>query len=119
MFKDTLRELVDGLEGGIAAVVMDGAGIALESYGKERHRVRHPDHRRRVRRGHGLGAARAGESLSAGNAEEVLIRTEKLVTILRKVNETYFLALAMAPDSSLGKGRYMMRTAAPKLLADM
>ena len=42
-----------------------------------------------------------------------------MITLIRTLNDTYFLALAMRPDGNLGKGRYMMRTAAPKLLAEL
>jgi hypothetical protein len=35
------------------------------------------------------------------------------------LSETYFLALTMKPDGNYGKGRFLMRTAAPKLLAEL
>jgi hypothetical protein len=42
-----------------------------------------------------------------------------MITVIRMLNDTYFLALAMLPEGNLGKGRFLMRTAAPKLLADL
>jgi len=41
------------------------------------------------------------------------------VTIIRTLGDTYFLALAMKPDGNFGKGRYLMRTAAPKIMAEL
>ncbi len=35
MFKDALRDLVEGVDGGLACLIMDSSGIALESYAKE------------------------------------------------------------------------------------
>jgi hypothetical protein len=35
MFKDALRDLVDGTEGGMAGLLMDSSGIALETYAKD------------------------------------------------------------------------------------
>ena len=35
MFKETLRELVEGTEGGLAGLLMDSSGITLESYAKD------------------------------------------------------------------------------------
>ena len=32
---------------------------------------------------------------------------------------TYFLALAITPEGNFGKGRYLMRTSAPKLIAEL
>jgi predicted regulator of Ras-like GTPase activity (Roadblock/LC7/MglB family) len=57
--------------------------------------------------------------LEAGSAHEVSIGTDKMITVIRMLSDTYFLALAMRPDGNLGKGRFLMRTAAPKLLADL
>ena len=42
-----------------------------------------------------------------------------MITLIRMLSDTYFLALALAPDGNFGKGRYLMRTAAPKLLAEL
>ena len=41
------------------------------------------------------------------------------MTLIRVLSETYFLALAIRPDGNFGKGRYLMRTAAPKLVAEL
>ena len=35
MFKEALQELVEGTEGGLAGLLMDSSGIALESYAKD------------------------------------------------------------------------------------
>ena len=42
-----------------------------------------------------------------------------MITLIRTLGDTYFLALAIKPDGNLGKGRFLMRTAAPKLLAEL
>ena len=35
MFQDALREIVDKTEGGIAGLLMDSSGIAVESYARD------------------------------------------------------------------------------------
>jgi predicted regulator of Ras-like GTPase activity (Roadblock/LC7/MglB family) len=62
---------------------------------------------------------RAAEMLEAGPANEIAVGTDRLVTIIRTLGDTYFLALAMTPEGNFGKGRYLMRTAAPKLMAEL
>ena len=62
---------------------------------------------------------RAAESLDAGKAHEVAIGTDKMVTLIRTLGDGYFLAVALKPDGNLGKGRFLMRTAAPKLIAEL
>ena len=42
-----------------------------------------------------------------------------MTTLIRTLGDTYFLALTMKPDGNLGKARFLMRTAAPKLIAEL
>jgi predicted regulator of Ras-like GTPase activity (Roadblock/LC7/MglB family) len=118
MFKDQLRDIVDNTDGGIASLLMDSSGIALESYSREDA----PFDITTIGIEFSVvvgSIKRATEMLEAGAAHEVSIGTEKMITLIRMLSDTYFLALAMRPDGNLGKGRFLMRTAAPKLLADL
>jgi predicted regulator of Ras-like GTPase activity (Roadblock/LC7/MglB family) len=118
MFKDALRELVEGTDGGMAGLVMDSSGIALETYAKDD--APFDINTIGIEFGVVIGSIkRAAEMLEAGNANEIAVGTDKLVTIIRTLGDTYFLALAMTPEGNFGKGRYLMRTAAPKLLAEL
>jgi predicted regulator of Ras-like GTPase activity (Roadblock/LC7/MglB family) len=117
MFKEAIRDVVEGTDGGIAGILMDFEGIAVDSYVK----------------GDSLdinavGAEfsvilksiqRATESLEAGGAREIAIQSDKLTTLIRILNDEYFLALTLSPDGNFGKGRYLMRTAAPKLIEQL
>ncbi len=118
MFQDALREIVEKTEGGVAGLIMDSEGIVLDSYA----RADAPFDITTVGIEYGvvLGSIkRAAESLEAGHTSEVSIGTEKMVTLIRPLSDTYFLAVALRPDGNLGKGRFLMRTAAPKLLAEL
>ena len=118
MFKEALKEIVDKTDGGIAGLLMDSSGIALETYAKEESPI--DINNVGVEFGVVLGSIkRAAEMLEAGTTNEVAINTDKLVTIIRMLGDSYFLALTLKPDGNLGKGRYLMRTAAPKLLAEL
>jgi predicted regulator of Ras-like GTPase activity (Roadblock/LC7/MglB family) len=117
MFKEAIRDVVEGTDGGIAGVLMDFEGIAVDSYVKgESLDI------------NAVGAEysvilksiqRATESLEAGGAREVAIQSEKITTLIRILNDDYFLALTLSPDGNFGKGRYLMRTVAPKLLEQL
>jgi predicted regulator of Ras-like GTPase activity (Roadblock/LC7/MglB family) len=118
MFRDALREIVDKTEGGVAGLIMDSEGIAVESYTREG--APFDITTIGIEFGVVLGSIkRAAESLEAGRAHEVAIGTDRVVTLIRTLGESYFLAVAVRPDGNLGKGRYLMRTAAPKLLAEL
>lgn len=117
MFRDALREIVDQTEGGVAGLIMDSEGIAVESYVRgEPFDITTIG----IEFGVVLSAIkRAADSLEAGRTREVAIATEKMTTIIRTLGETYFIALTIRPDGNLGKGRFLMRAAAPKLLAEL
>jgi predicted regulator of Ras-like GTPase activity (Roadblock/LC7/MglB family) len=114
MFKEAIRDVVEGTDGGIAGVLMDFEGIPVDSY---------------IKGGSfdidAVGAEfsvilkaiqRATESLEAGGTHEIAIQSAKVTTLIRILNDEYFFALTLAPEGNFGKGRYLMRTAAPKLL---
>lgn len=118
MFKEALRDLVEGTDGGLAGLVMDSSGIALESYTKDGS----PFDINTIGIEFGVVVGqikRAAEMLEAGTANEIAVGTDRLITIIRMLGDTYFLALAMKPEGNFGKGRFLMRTAAPKLIAEL
>jgi predicted regulator of Ras-like GTPase activity (Roadblock/LC7/MglB family) len=118
MFKDALKDIVEKTDGGLAGLLMDTSGIALETYTKPE--TSFDINNVGVEFGVVLGhVKKAAEMLEAGTTQEVAINTDKLVTIIRLLSDTYYLALTMKPDGNVGKGRYLMRTAAPKLLAEL
>ena len=117
MFKEAIRDVVEGTDGGIAGILMDFEGIAVDSYVKGSSFDINA-----------VGAEysvilksiqRATESLEAGGPREIAIQSDKVTTIIRIINEEYFLALTLSPDGNLGKGRYLLRTAVPKLLEQL
>ena len=118
MFQAVLKEVVDGTEGGLATLLMDFEGIAVDSYTK-------PGSPFDITT---IGAEfsvvlksiqRAAQMLEAGDTAEVAIQAEKVITLIRVVNSSYFVAFSMAPDGNLGKARYMLRTRVPALLKEL
>jgi predicted regulator of Ras-like GTPase activity (Roadblock/LC7/MglB family) len=118
MFLETLREIVEKTEGAVAGLIMDSKGISVESYA----RADAPFDITTIGIEFGvvLGSIkRAAESLDAGNAREIAIGTDKMIAIIRTLGDTYFLAVALRPDGNFGKGRFLMRSVAPKLIAEL
>ena len=97
MFQDALREIVDQTEGGVASLIMDSEGIAVDSYARDG--ASFDINVVGIEYGVVLGSIkRAAESLEAGQAHEVAIGTDKLITLIRTLGDTYFLALTLRPD---------------------
>jgi predicted regulator of Ras-like GTPase activity (Roadblock/LC7/MglB family) len=118
MFKEALQSVVDGTDGGLAGLLMDFEGIPVETYSKPNA----------VFDIESVGAEvsvvvkaiqRASEMLDAGETREVAFRSDRLVTLIRVINETYFVAVALSPEGNLGKGRYLLRIVAPKLAEEL
>lgn len=118
MFREVLQEVVDNTSGAVAALLMGFDGIPVERYiagdgdmeidaiGMEYSVI--------------LAQIRkAAESLEAGVAREVAVSAEKLTTVMRLVNDQYFVAVAIRPDGNFGKARFLLRTNAPKLARDL
>jgi predicted regulator of Ras-like GTPase activity (Roadblock/LC7/MglB family) len=118
MFKEALRSVVDGTDGSLAGLLMDFEGIPVETYAKADSAFDIES----------VGAEvsvvvkaiqRASEMLDAGTTREVAFRSDKLVTLIRVINESYFVMMALAPEGNLGKGRYMLRIVAPRLAEEL
>lgn len=118
MFRDAIQGVVEGVDGGLAGMLMDFEGIPVDSFvrGEASFDVE------------AVGAEasvlvksiqRASEMLNAGSTREVSIQSERLVTLIRVINESYFIALTLRPDGNLGKARYLLRVIAPKLLTEL
>lgn len=57
--------------------------------------------------------------LGAGEVRELTLQTGELTTVLRPVTDEYFVALSLRPGGNTGKGRYLLRVVAPKLVAEL
>ena len=118
MFQAVLKEIVEATDGGLSTLVMDSEGIAVDSYSKPGA----PFDINNVGIEFGVvlkSIQRAAQSLEAGQAAEVAIQAEKMITLIRVVNASYFVAFSMSPDANIGKARYMLRTRVPALLKEL
>lgn len=118
MFREAIQGVVDGFDGGLAGMLLDFEGIAVDSY--QRGGVKLDLE--------AVGAEasvlvksiqRASQMLDAGETREVSIQSERMVTLIRVLNESYFIAVTLRPDGNLGKARYLLRMTAPKLLTEL
>ncbi len=118
MFQGVLKDVVESSDGGVASLVMDLDGITLDSYTK-------PDARFDIQMiGIELsvvirGVMQAASMLDAGSASEVAIVADNLTTLVRLVNEQYFVALSLEPGANIGKARYVLRTRVPGMAAEL
>ncbi|MEW6682200.1 MAG: hypothetical protein AB1451_04650 [Nitrospirota bacterium] len=62
---------------------------------------------------------RVSGGLSSGPTEECLIANETRTLVFRRVTPEYFLALAIGREGNTGKGRFLLRYAAPQLAKEL
>lgn len=112
-FLEVLRETVDRVDGAVSAMIIASDGIAVQEYVSER-----------LIDLTGLGAeasamirdiGSAAENLGLGEAREFSIISDTCGIIMRKINSDYYMALVIKPDGNYGKGRYILKTAVPKV----
>ncbi|MGF1511557.1 MAG: roadblock/LC7 domain-containing protein [Myxococcota bacterium] len=114
-FRTPLRAICTALPGAVAATVMGSDGIPVETIQSAPNAVdvgslivEYAAILEQVRR--------SAQMFEAGNLEELAIASEHLVTIIRPLTVEYFLALAMLPSASSGRGRYLLRVHAHRLV---
>ncbi|MBE9536815.1 MAG: roadblock/LC7 domain-containing protein [Proteobacteria bacterium] len=107
-FNEVVETVVESVPGGIASVVMAADGISLADYIKPGASVDIQT----------LGIEytaiiaeikKAAEVLKAGEMEELTVRTDQLLFLVRLITDEYFIALALKPGGNCGKGRYLLR----------
>ena len=118
MFAETLKKIVDNVDGGIAAVVMGLDGIPVETYVRQNNKLDVTT----------VGmefsfiltqVRKAGESLQVGNLEELAVKAQRLVLVCRMLSPQYFVAVVMTPEGNFGKCRFLARMAMPALAAQL
>ncbi|MBI5490581.1 MAG: roadblock/LC7 domain-containing protein [Deltaproteobacteria bacterium] len=114
MFGELLSEVVKGVDGAIGVVLMGTDGLPVDQV------VGDPPRGDIEAMAMELSVVlreikKAASQLGAGQAEEVMIRGATMTTVIRVLNEDYFVALALPPTASIGKGRYLLRRVAPRL----
>ncbi|SNB46183.1 GTPase [Geobacter sp. DSM 9736] len=116
-FRDTLSNIVDGVGGGLGAVIMGCDGIAIDEYLPESSldiqalAVEYVAVMNQTRN--------LAESLGCGSMEEVCISTSAASILIRYVNRDFFLVLVTDRNSSAGKGRFLLRQASLRLREEL
>ena len=118
LFLDTLRKVVDNVDGGIAAVIMGLDGIPVETYTRLNDRV--DVNTVAMEFSFILTQVRkAGDSLQVGDLDEMVIKAQRLLLVCRMISPQYFVAIAMAPEGNFGKARFLARLASPSLMEQL
>jgi predicted regulator of Ras-like GTPase activity (Roadblock/LC7/MglB family) len=112
-FSEVLKETVEKVDGAVSAMIIGKDGISVLEYSPEK-----------LIDLTGLSAEAsamirdinmAADNLGLGEAREFSIISDICGIIMRKINSDYYIALIIKPEGNYGKGRYILKTAIPKI----
>ena len=112
-FLEVLKETVEKVDGAVSAMIIGTDGISVQEYSQEK-----------LVDLTGLSAEAsamikdiglAADNLGLGEAREFSIISDRCGIIMRKINTDYYLALVIKPEGNYGKGRFILKTAIPRL----
>jgi len=113
-FKEILKDMVKRVDGGRAAVLMGYDGIPIEEYRREGVdtdiQLIGVEYSTIIKE-----MKRASEILEGGELAEVSVVTGNGIVVVRGVSDEYFLMISLTAEGNLGKARYMLKMAVPKL----
>jgi predicted regulator of Ras-like GTPase activity (Roadblock/LC7/MglB family) len=112
-FLELLKDTVEKVDGAVSAMIVGTDGMSVQEYASEK-----------LVDLTGLSAEAsqmikdinlAADNLGLGSAREFSIISDRCGIIMRKINNDYYLALVIRPEGNYGKGRFILKTAIPKL----
>jgi predicted regulator of Ras-like GTPase activity (Roadblock/LC7/MglB family) len=115
-FSEILKEVVNNTEGAIGALIVGLDGIPVEEYSVtsdmdvQSMTVEFSSLLREIEKG--------SQSAEMGSTREVTVIADKAMIMLRRLNDEYFFVLIIKPDGNFGKGRFLLRMSAPRLLKE-
>ncbi len=115
-FSDILKEVVHGTEGALGALIVGLDGIPVEEYTVDNEidlqsmTVEYSALLKEIEKG--------SQAVHLGTTKEVTVIAEKAMIMLRRLTDEYFFILIIKPDGNFGKGRFLLRMSAPRLLKE-
>lgn len=118
-FREILCKLVDQTPGALGAAIVDGEGIAVDEYS-----VRGPelDLSGLAVEFQGVlaqAAKVAGAALGGSALAEMTLHAGERQLLLRRIDDEFFLIVALRRDGILGKVRYLADSVLPELRSSL
>jgi len=117
-FENSLKEILDRVEGAQAAMLMGFDGIPVAEVRREEPGFSFQDvlveYAQLV--GEGLKIAQAHD---LGALDEFVVGSDRLRLVFRVLNPSYFICLLLTEGANLGKSRYVLRRQSPAIGAKL
>ncbi len=109
MFSGLLQKMVDHLDGARAAAIMGLDGIVVESASRQELlelELRAAEYSTLLH-----NSMRTASDTGLGDLQEMVIVTDQETLLIRLLNPSYFILLALDPATNLGRARFELRKA--------
>ena len=118
MLADTLKKIVDNTPGAAGAILMGFDGIAVMQIQAEGSQVDIESSTMEFSFRF-IELRNAARALDMGPVSDITVKGEKMTILCRVLSDEYFVALVLTDPSHFGKGRWMLRSAAPELQLEL
>jgi len=115
-FREILQNLVLGTEGALGALVVGLDGIPVDEFSVgsdldiQSMTVEYTALIKEIEKG--------SQAAHLGSTKEVTVMADQAMIMLRRLNDDYFIVLIIKPQGNFGKGRFLLRMSAPRLLKE-
>ncbi len=119
MLFDTLRKIVEETPGATGAILMGFDGIAVMQHLAEGQEDADIESLVMEFSFRFIELRKAAEALEMGDISDITIKAEAGSVLCRVLTEEYFVAVVLHDSSHFGKGRWMLRSTASELIAEL
>jgi predicted regulator of Ras-like GTPase activity (Roadblock/LC7/MglB family) len=119
MLGDTLKKIVDNTPGAAGAILMGFDGIAVMQYQSEAAPLVDIESSTMEFSFRFIELRNAARALDMGPVSDITVKGEKMTILCRVLTDEYFVALVLTDPRHFGKGRWMLRSNASELQAEL
>ncbi len=120
MFTELLKTIVASVEGAIVCGVIGFDGITVESESGSNAQLQEDLGQAWIEFANAIHQAMPSVAkLKTGAMTECTLGTQNTCSVIRLLNQDYFLALGLVAGGNFGKGRYLLRLAAPVIAREL
>jgi len=119
MLFDTLRKIVGETPGATGAILMGFDGIAVMQHLAPGHEDADIESLSMEFSFRFIELRKAAAALQMGEISDITIKAEAGSVLCRVLSEEYFVAVVLHDSAHFGKGRWMLRSSAAELIAEL
>ena len=119
MLTDVLKKIVDDTPGSLGVILMGFDGIAVMHHMADDADMEDIESTAMEFSFRFIELRKAAESLDMGEITDITIKANTRTLLCRVLSPEYFVALMLGDSAHFGKGRWLLRSAAPNLMAEL